>query len=228
MVKRKVVGSSLWIIPLASALVLSIILNVHLLIKSKIYPQSDLPQTLTVTRVIDGDTFDTDNESRVRLAGADAPEYPKDCLSEQAKKRLDELIIGKKVEIKVQGKDQFGRLIGFILLEDLLIDKILVEEGLATAIIDNPKYGSLLTSAQEEAQKTKRGIWSDKCLGPPSPKCNIKGNVRSDLKTKVYHLPECFNYNKIVIDNRSGDRWFCSEREAREARFRKSEDCPNP
>ncbi|MGB9706875.1 MAG: hypothetical protein ACPLXP_02260 [Microgenomates group bacterium] len=42
----------------------------------------------------------------------------------------------------------------------------------------------------------------------------------------VYHLPECYNYDKIVINQREGDRWFCSEEEAKEAGFRKSKDCP--
>lgn len=176
-----------------------------------------------VVRVIDGDTFDIEKGQRVRLAGADAPEYPKGCLSLQTKERLEKLILGKEVEIETVKKDSFGRLVAFVEVEGLLVDKTLVEEGLAQAENgQDPKYGAGLLSAQDSAKKAKRGIWSPAC----SSECLIKGNVRDDKGTKIYHLPGCFNYEKIVINEKEGDKWFCSEEEAVKAGFRKSEDCP--
>lgn len=176
--------------------------------------------------MIDGDTFDTAEDERVRLAGALAPEHPKGCLSEEAKERLEELVLGKEVLLKETGKDSFGRIVAFVFSEGLFIDKALVEEGLAKeASGEDPQYGVELLAAEDSAKKAKRGIWSSLCL-PKGPECNIKGNVRRDKGTKIYHLPGCFNYEKIVINEREGDQWFCSEEEAKAAGFRKSEDCP--
>jgi len=179
----------------------------------------------TVVRVIDGDTFDLEEGVRVRLAGAEAPEYPEGCLSSKVKERLEELILGKEVGVEVIEEDSFGRKVGFVIENNLLIDKTMVEEGLARAASgENPRYGADLLSAEDSAKKAERGIWSSLCAGKEN--CLIKGNVRKDLGTKVYHLPECYNYEKIVVNEREGDQWFCTEGEAQKAGFRKSEDCP--
>lgn len=83
------------IVLLLILLIPSLLLNVYFLNlnNKKNKPDSAIKQ---VTRVIDGDTFDVEGDIRIRLAGADAPEYPKGCLSEQSKTRLSELILGKQ------------------------------------------------------------------------------------------------------------------------------------
>lgn len=178
-----------------------------------------------VVRVIDGDTFDLEGEKRVRLAGAEAPEYPEGCLGTKAKERLEELVLGKEAVVEVIEEDNFGRQIGFIKVDEVFVDKVLVEEGLArVASGENPSFGAVLLAAEDSARQAKRGIWSSLCAGKEG--CVIKGNVRRDRGTKVYHLPECYNYEKIVVNEREGDQWFCSEEEAKKAGFRKSEDCP--
>ena len=179
-----------------------------------------------VARVVDGDTFDTSSGERVRLAGADAPEYGKGCLGEEAKERLEELILGKKVVVRKVSKDHFGRLVGFVFREDFFVDKAMVEEGLAKASSgEDEEYGVSLLTAENQAKEAGRGVWSEKCY-PPKRGCLIKGNFRRDRGTKVYHLPGCFNYEKIVVNEKEGDRWFCGEKEAKAAGFRKSKDCP--
>jgi len=189
------------------------------------FPQGKEELKGTVVRVVDGDTFDLEEGVRIRLAGAEAPEYPEGCLSSKAKERLEELILGKEVEIEVIEEDSFGRKVGLVMEDGLLIDKTMVEEGLARAESgENPRHGADLLSAEDSAKKAERGIWSSLCAGEEG--CLIKGNVRRDLGTKVYHLPECYNYEKIVVNEREGDQWFCSEAEAQKAGFRKSEDCP--
>src|SRR4030042_502693 len=149
-------------------------------------------------RVIDGDTFDTEKGLRIRLAGAWAPEYPEECLSLEAKGRLEELILSKEVELEVISEDNFGRKVSFVRVEEVFIDKVMVEEGLAKASGEQKKYGEVMLAAEEGAKSAGRGIWSSLCL--PKEGCVIKGNVRRDLKTRVYHLPPCFNYQKIVIN----------------------------
>lgn len=60
---------------------------------------------------------------------------------------------------------------------------------------------------------------------PPVSRCSIKGNI-SAKKEKIYHLPGCASYKVTVITPSSGERMFCSEKEAREAGWRKALNCP--
>ena len=59
------------------------------------------------------------------------------------------------------------------------------------------------------------------CASPPDPSCTIKGNVNSSGE-KIYHVPGGAFYDRTDINPEEGDRWFCTETEAREAGFRRS------
>lgn len=180
-------------------------------------------RTVVATRVIDGDTFIVNGGECIRLAGIDAPEYSEACLSTEAKEKLEELILGKKVELKVIGPGKFNRTIAFVFVDDILVSRLLLSEGLGVVIETESEYLPQLLQAELEAQKLKKGIYSSLCLSPKN--CQIKGNYRRDRGTKIYHLPDCYNYEKIVINESKGDYWFCSETEARAAGFVKSLDC---
>jgi hypothetical protein len=51
--------------------------------------------------------------------------------------------------------------------------------------------------------------------------CLIKGNI-SDKGERIYHVPGGRYYDATVIELSKGERWFCSEAEARAAGWRKS------
>lgn len=206
-------------------LVLSILFNIYLLYTSN-QKSRFISEKKQVVRIIDGDTFDVEGEVRVRLAGADAPEYSQGCLSEQSKKRLEDLISGKSVRLEPQTTDNFGRVVAYVFVDSLFIDQTLIDEGLAKPAINNSPYQPLLLTSSDNAAKALRGIWSEKCTKPPKQNCLIKGNSDPKLGTKIYHLPDCYNYGKIVINEKDGDQWLCSEEEARASGFRQSEDCP--
>ena len=208
-------------------IVISFLLNIFFLVKPYFLQLATNNSQLTTGhahRIIDGDTFDLTNDQRIRLAGADAPEFPRGCLAKKAKYRLQELVMGKKVTLEPVAKDNFNRQISYVFIDDLLIDQVIVEEGLAKAEENNPKYDPKILTAQEKAQKLKKGIWSEKCQ--PKKDCLIKGNVSEQRLTKIYHLPDCYNYAKVVIKEEEGDAWFCTEQEAQNAGFVKSKDCP--
>jgi endonuclease YncB( thermonuclease family) len=62
-----------------------------------------------VTRVIDGDTFETASRKHpVRLAGVDAPEKGEPGYA-QAKRALEQLVAGQTVEVDTQARDAYGR-----------------------------------------------------------------------------------------------------------------------
>ena len=55
-----------------------------------------------------------------------------------------------------------------------------------------------------------------------SPSCRIKGNVSIDTGERIYHVPGQKYYSQTRIRQDYGERWFCSEAEARAAGWRKS------
>ena len=52
--------------------------------------------------------------------------------------------------------------------------------------------------------------------------CDIKGNISINSGERIYHMPSQDYYDKTVIEFSKGERWFCSEGEARSAGWRKA------
>ncbi len=52
----------------------------------------------------------------------------------------------------------------------------------------------------------------------PSDGCMIKGNISSS--GRIYHVPGSDSYDKTRIDGSKGERWFCTEAEAKAAGWR--------
>ena len=87
------------------------------------------------------------------------------------------------------------------------------------------EIGDDLKKATEKAREEKKGIFSDSCtqmVNKEKASCNIKGNDRNG---KIYYVPECGVYNNVTVQLYLGDRWFCTEKEAIKAGFRKPEQC---
>jgi len=211
-------------------LVSSLILNGYLFLKinpSILNPHKKNLAEDRVTKVIDGDTFDVGSGERIRLYEIDAPEYPQGCLGTEAKTRLENLIGGKKINYKKIGKDNFGRILAYVYDNNLLINEALVEEGLAYFYKGKIMTDRSLTieRTSDKAKNLGRGVWSSLCRTQKSD-CFIKGNYRDADNTRIYHLPVCYNYDKISIRPGTSDRWFCTETEAVSAGFTKSKDCP--
>lgn len=52
--------------------------------------------------------------------------------------------------------------------------------------------------------------------------CNIKGNISLNTGQKIYHVPGQEHYSETRISTDKGERWFCSEAEARAAGWRRA------
>lgn len=52
--------------------------------------------------------------------------------------------------------------------------------------------------------------------------CVIKGNISVTSGERIYHMPSQEYYDATRIDFSKGERWFCSESEARQAGWRKA------
>lgn len=66
---------------------------------------------------------------------------------------------------------------------------------------------------------SSRRSWLPKVVDPA---CNIKGNISRYGDKRIYHVPGQAYYDKTRISMGEGERWFCSEAEARAAGWRKA------
>jgi len=55
---------------------------------------------------------------------------------------------------------------------------------------------------------------------PNQQNCLIKGNISYNTGEKIYHLPSDAYYDRTVINEVYGERWFCTEAEAQVAGWR--------
>ncbi|MEL0628871.1 hypothetical protein [Psychromonas aquatilis] len=53
--------------------------------------------------------------------------------------------------------------------------------------------------------------------------CNIKGNISYNTGEKIYHVKGQKYYEKTKINENKGEKYFCSEAEAKKQGWRKSE-----
>src|SRR5713101_2448205 len=87
-----------------------------------------------VVRIADGDTItvldSSDTQHRIRLEGIDAPESNQ-AFGTQSKKNLSEMVFWKDVTVVYQKTDQYGRLVGKILLDWKDINLEQVKAGMA-------------------------------------------------------------------------------------------------
>ena len=125
-----------------------------------------VPETATVTQVIDGDTITIDTGHRVRYIGIDTPEvYPvQEAYGMEAWQANRNLVEGKEVRLErdVSETDKYGRLLRYVYVDDTLVNAELVRLGLAVAGAYPPdtKYQDMLEQLEREARQTGRGIWA--------------------------------------------------------------------
>tara|TARA_B100000941_G_scaffold103041_1_gene72136 strand:+ start:868 stop:1392 length:525 start_codon:yes stop_codon:yes gene_type:complete len=121
-----------------------------------------------VIRVIDGDTVELKNGERLRYNDIDTPETvhpskPVECYGPQASAKNKDLVEGKiiLVELGNPTKDRYGRLLGYVYIEDLFVNAELVRGGYAEVnSYGNPgsKLNKLL-DIEKNAKKSMHGLW---------------------------------------------------------------------
>ena len=179
------------------------------------------------------------------------PNRPVGCFGKEASDKNKELVLGKEVELEkdVSETDKYGRLLRYVYLSDgIMINETLVQEGFAFARTYPPdvKYQDKFLEAERSARDNNKGLWgtcttnintqnssptsvvqgatSENSPLPIASGCLIKGNISAN-GDKIYHLPNCGSYAKTVIDESTGEHWFCTEDEAQKAGWRKAKNC---
>jgi micrococcal nuclease len=130
-------------------------------------------ETVTVTRVIDGDTIVIDSGEKVRLIGVDTPETvdpkrPDGCFGKNASEFTKSQLLGKSVRLEkdVSETDKYKRLLRYVWINDVMFNELLVRQGYAQVSTYPPdvKYQDKFLAAQKEARNEKIGLWNE-CFG---------------------------------------------------------------
>ncbi|MGR3520723.1 MAG: thermonuclease family protein [Roseovarius sp.] len=194
-------------------------------------------------RVVDGDTFDV-GATRVRLHGVDAPELGQRCTNadgvawdcgtwaaDQVRRRIG----GRMARCDTVDTDRYGRTVATCTVAGQDVGRMPVTEGLALAY---RKYSMAYDLDEKRAVIAGRGLHAHRFDRPadyrravrenratltaaPNPACAIKGNISRSGK-RIHHLPGQADYARTVIRPGQGERWFCSEAEARAAGWRRA------
>lgn len=138
---------------------IALFLCVPLLLPSSCKPSA---QSVTVVKVVDGDTIVIENGYHVRYIGVDSPEADELYYSE-AKQMNADLVEGKQVRLEadVTDKDKYGRLLRYVYADDVFVNAEMVRQGGAWASAYPPdvKYQVYLEAMENEARQLKRGFW---------------------------------------------------------------------
>lgn len=181
---------------------------------------------VSVIGVVDGDTLVLEGKVRVRLRHVDAPEL-KYCGGSEAKKELEKLVVKKRVRLEEQIPDQFGRSMALIYVGNTLVNQELLKSGWVRYHHDTTSVTDELKMEINNAKNLKLGIYG-KCqskTNTTNPRCNIKGNIDKGNNTRRYYIPGCAQYEYTVVEKDTGEKWFCTEKEAQNAGFQLAETC---
>ncbi|WP_427023044.1 thermonuclease family protein [Aureimonas ureilytica] len=193
--------------------------------------------------VVDGDTLAIEGlKARIRMYGIDAPESSQTCDDAAGKRYLCGSrsaqyladLIGRsgRVICFEEDRDRYGRIVAECATPgNVVLNAAMVKAGWA---IEYKQYSDGRYDQEEaEAKAAKRGIWAGTFIEPSkwrnqgqrleservaegqSKDCDIKGNISGS--GKIYHMPGQQNYSRTKIDEKAGERWFCSEAEAAKA-----------
>ncbi len=196
--------------------------------------------------VIDGDTIEVGG-IRIRLYGIDAPESGQTCVvggkswqcGRRATRALRDRIANRRVTCEERDWDG-GRTVAVCRLGGSDLNDWMVSEGWVLAY---QRYSRNYVAQEASARASRRGLWRGDFVAPwnwraaESPRsvrrdtgsvtgqntgeCRIKGNI-SRRGERIYHVPGGHYYESTKISTSKGERWFCSEAEARSAGWRRS------
>ncbi len=129
-----------------------------------------------VVYVFDGDTVKMGDGRRVRLVGIDAPETrrkdrPGQPYGRESTQYLSDLVLGEHVTVRAYGIDDYGRILGELLLDGRNINLAMVAAGMAEAYRGKPAPGldiDAYRGAEKRARRALRGIWrqGDRYVSP--------------------------------------------------------------
>lgn len=140
------------------------------------------------------------------------------------------MIAGTMVTCTELDRDRYDRSVARCEMAGVDLAEAMVAEGLAWAYL---RYSDTYAAAEASAREEEIEIWSGanqpaweyratrRAVTSDTSACRIKGNI-SQSGERIYHLPDSRSYAATRISETRGERWFCSEEEARTAGWRAS------
>jgi micrococcal nuclease len=125
-----------------------------------------------VVKVSDGDTLHVKKRNKIikiRLYGVDCPET-KQKYGAQATEFATQLLLGKKVRVKVMHTDHYGRTVALVSVGRKMLNRELVRAGYAwvyPAYCKEQPLCAELSKLQVKAKKKKVGLWRGRKPLPP-------------------------------------------------------------
>ncbi|WP_244475646.1 thermonuclease family protein [Methylobacterium sp. Leaf466] len=197
--------------------------------------------------MIDGDTLEV-RGTRIRLHGIDAPESGQRCkdvagkdyrCGQAAALALADRIGKRIITCDPRDADRYGRIVAVCRIGSEDLNAWMAREGHAVAY---RRYAEDYVNAELTAKALCHGIWAGTFQGPyewrraqraggedtrpetvtpPTGKsgCTIKGNISAGGQ-RIYHLPGSRDYARTRVNDRAGERMFCTEDEAKAAGWR--------
>lgn len=126
------------------------------------------PSSGVVQAVVDGDTFDLTDGTRVRLLLVDTPEITggkNDCYGQEAAAYTRSLIEGEQVQLSYDEaacKDRFGRTLAYVKRGSVELNSELVKRGLACSRFIAPggkARAEEFDTLESEAKTNRIGMW---------------------------------------------------------------------
>lgn len=207
---------------------------------------ADAVPTIAVTRLADlegrgralsGDRIRVSGKT-VKLKGIQAPERFQDCPASQegetwncgraAERALSRLIRRENLVCELGGTNDRGTRLATCRVGDKDIAAALVRGG---HVFAETGFFAAYSSQESEARSERAGIWQGEGIERPSEYrerlwneaaaqapngCPIKGEILRGSKRR-YSMPWSRRYDRAKIYEKRGERWFCSEQEAKAA-----------
>ncbi|MDG4550761.1 MAG: thermonuclease family protein [Candidatus Contendobacter sp.] len=122
-----------------------------------------------VVGVADGDTLtvlvEGNRPIRVRLAGIDAPEHDQP-FGQRSRRSLAELTLDRPATVTVWKIDDYGRIVGMVIVGAIDVEAEQVWRGLAW-VYRHYSDDARLLALEAEAKAARRGLWADANPIPP-------------------------------------------------------------
>jgi len=113
-----------------------------------------------VVKVLDGDSINIMQQGkqlRIRLAEIDAPEHGQPFWK-KSKQALEKRVAGKQVMVEEFDRDQYGRIVGHVYVNDDWVNGELVKQGFAY-VYTRYAVSKKLYQFETQAKENKLGIW---------------------------------------------------------------------
>lgn len=153
----------------------------------------------TVTLLIEGN-----QQVKIRLAQIDAPESDQ-AFGQRSKQSLSDMVFNKNIRVEKETIDKYGRTVGTIFVDGLDANREQVKRGMAWVYRQYLHDQSLL-QVEDEARRSKVGLWSDQ--NPMPPWEYRHGGKNGNITKQVTPKAEPTN---PPVNSSCGSKRYCKE-----------------